>query len=100
MTIVGRTLVGNPESCYEMPRPKPTSISPEVSFGRVLRELRMSRDMSQEALAHRTGYHRTYVGQLERGEKSPSLRTVFDLAAALSVRPSTMIAAVERTPRH
>jgi transcriptional regulator with XRE-family HTH domain len=29
------------------------------------------------------GYHRTYIGQLERGEKSPSLRTISDLAEAL-----------------
>ena len=47
-------------------------------------------------LGAKSGYHRTYIGQLERGEKSPSLRTLFNLAATLGVAPSKIVAAVER----
>lgn len=53
-------------------------------------------DLSQEELAARAGYHRTYIGQLERGEKSPSLRTLFNLSATLQVSPSALIRRVER----
>jgi len=62
-----------------------------------LRSVRESRDLSQEELAARAGYHRTYIGQLERGEKSPSLRTIFNLSAALEVSPSVLIRRVERS---
>ncbi len=65
--------------------------------GRVLRNVRQTRDLSQEELAARAGYHRTYIGQLERGEKSPSLRTVFNLCSTLQVNPSVLIRKVERS---
>jgi transcriptional regulator with XRE-family HTH domain len=70
--------------------------SPEAAFGRVLRRIRKSRSVSQDVLGTRSGYHRTYIGQLERGEKSPSLRTLFNLAATLGVTPSEMVRRIER----
>jgi len=73
------------------------NLSPEKTFGRVLREVRESRNISQEELASRAGYHRTYIGQLERGEKSPSLRTIFNLSSTLQVNPSVLIRRVERS---
>jgi len=63
----------------------------------VLRNIRESRGLSQEELAARAGYHRTYIGQLERGEKSPSLRTIFNLSSTLQVNPSVLIRRVERS---
>jgi transcriptional regulator with XRE-family HTH domain len=71
-------------------------ISPEIAFGRILKNVRTNRKLSQEELAARSGYHRTYIGQLERGEKSASLRTLFDLASTLQVAPSLLIRRVER----
>lgn len=71
-------------------------VSPEVAFGRVLRRMRKSCDVSQDDLGAKSGYHRTYIGMLERGEKSPSLRTLFNLAATLGIAPSRVIDAVER----
>jgi transcriptional regulator with XRE-family HTH domain len=69
--------------------------SPEQAFGRVLRKVREEKSVSQEALAFMGGYHRTYIGQLERGEKSPSLRTIFALAGSLDVTPSNLLKEVE-----
>lgn len=63
----------------------------------MLRSVRESSDLSQEELAARAGYHRTYIGQLERGEKSPSLRTLFNLSATLEVSPSVLIRRVEQS---
>ena len=73
------------------------SLSPEKAIGHVLRKIRESRDISQEELGARSGYHRTYIGQLERGEKSPSLRTIFNLSASLEVKPSVLIRRIERS---
>ena len=63
----------------------------------VLRVLRLDKGMSQEELAHISGYHRNYIGLLERGEKSPSLRTLFNLTGALTILPSDMLKRVEHS---
>ena len=72
-------------------------MKPEQAFGTALRQLRMGRGLSQEQLGFESGYHRTYISQLERGKKSPSLTTLFQLARALKVRPSMIVGEVERT---
>ena len=71
----------------------------EEAFGRVLRELRTERGLSQEALSLACGRHRTYVSLLERGHNSPSLTTVWMLAGALDVAPSELVRRVERLNR-
>jgi len=63
----------------------------EKAFGKVLRLIRMERGLSQEDLGFRSGYHRTYISQLERGQKNPSLRTIFHLAEVLEVDADEMI---------
>ena len=70
--------------------------SPKIAFGLVLRQLREQHGDSQDSFAHRTGYHRNYVGQLERGEKSPSLSALFNLSRALGLLPSQILERVEK----
>lgn len=70
----------------------------EVVFGRTLKKLRVAKGLSQEELAFRAKLHRTYVSQLERGEKSPSLKTIDRLARALDLKPSALLLKVERFP--
>ncbi len=60
-------------------------------FGEVLRELRLRKGLSQEALADACDRHRTYISLLERGRNSPSLDTIFELAEALETRPSELV---------
>ena len=69
---------------------------PEKAFGRVLREIRQKRGLSQEQLGFESGYHRTYISLLERGLKSPSLGTIMSLATALEIPATEMIRRVER----
>lgn len=57
-------------------------------FGEKLRDLRKSKKLSQEALSKKAGLDRTYVGKIERGEKSPSLHTIEKLANILDVEVS------------
>ena len=68
---------------------------PEKAFGRILQEVRKQRGLSQEKLAFESGYHPTYISQLERGVKGPSLRTVLNLAAVLDVTAAQMVERVE-----
>ena len=70
--------------------------TPEQLFGQALREVRNERHLTQEELAHQSGYHPTYIGQLERGLKSPSLRTILSLATALNVPGAELVKRVEQ----
>ena len=45
--------------------------------------LRRTLSLSQEQLADRCGFHRTYVGSVERGERNVTLSTLEALASAL-----------------
>lgn len=69
--------------------------SAEECFGQAIRERRKELGLTQEELAHQSGFHPTYIGQLERGVKSPSLRTVFSLASVLGSSPSALLFRVE-----
>jgi transcriptional regulator with XRE-family HTH domain len=64
-------------------------------FGRVLRQLRKEKGFSQETLAFESDYHPTYIGQLERGKKSPTLRAIMRLASALNTPGSEILRRVE-----
>lgn len=51
-----------------------------------LRQSRLEKGWSQEELAERVGSDRTYISDMERGLRNPSLKTVARLAHALRVR--------------
>ncbi|PLS30313.1 DNA-binding protein [Bifidobacterium margollesii] len=57
------------------------------AFGRAISELRRNRRISQERLALLAEIDRSYVGQIERGEKSPTLDKIWQLSDALHVTP-------------
>ncbi len=73
----------------------PKDVGLERLFGRILQELRTERGLSQEKLGFESNYHRTYISQLERGQKNPSLKAIFRLARVLGIRPSEMIRRIE-----
>ncbi len=70
-----------------------------VAFGRVLRRQRETRRLSQEGLALSAGVDRTFVSQMERGIRQPTLTTLWKLASALELSPATLVARVERLMR-
>ncbi|MBI3896078.1 MAG: helix-turn-helix transcriptional regulator [Acidobacteria bacterium] len=78
----------------------PDARTPEQAFGIALRAIRRKLGRSQQWLADKSGYHRTYIGLLEQGHKSPSLRTTFNIATTLQVKPSEIIEEVERLLGH
>ena len=75
-----------------MPRRR---LSPEDALAQVLRETRLAKGLSQEALAHEAQRHRNYISQLERGMNSPSVKTLFLLARVLETTPSRLLRRVE-----
>lgn len=61
------------------------------TFGRNLRACREERGLSQEDFADLLGFHRTYVGGLERGERNLSLKSVERIGMALGLDPIELI---------
>lgn len=53
-------------------------------IGKIVREKRKSLGLTQEKLGERAELHYSYVGQIERGDKNPSLRALEKLARALN----------------
>ena len=54
-------------------------------LGHNLRRLRLANCWSQEAFADEAGIHRTYVSDIERGARNPTITVVARLAAPLGV---------------
>lgn len=65
----------------EIPPPDPLSIS----FGKRLRSIRESRLLTLQQLALAAGLNDAAIGLIERGARSPTLRTVERLAQGLGV---------------
>ena len=61
-------------------------------LARNLRRLRIEKALSQEAFAHEAGIHRTYISDLERGARNPTITVVEKIADALKVSASELIA--------
>jgi transcriptional regulator with XRE-family HTH domain len=54
-------------------------------FGLRIRKNRKSLGLSQEQLAHRSGLHRNYISDVERGRRNLSLDALLRLANGLSI---------------
>lgn len=70
-------------------------MDPGLAFGRVLRTARKDASLTQEQLALSADIDRTFVSLMERGERQPTVRVLFKLAAALQVPPAQLIQMTE-----
>lgn len=59
-------------------------------FGAAFKAVRLARGLTQEDFALYSG--RTYISELERGIKQPTLQKIDDLVVPLEVHPLTLIA--------
>jgi transcriptional regulator with XRE-family HTH domain len=69
------------------------------SLGAEVRQRRKDRDLSQEELAHRSGYSRAVVSKLERGEENVAVMTLFAIAVTLEVSMTELFAGAEAALR-
>lgn len=60
-------------------------------FGRNVQRLRKEAGISQEDFAHAAGVARSYMSDVERGARNPTLNVVERIAKALGVSPSALL---------
>ena len=72
------------------------SAKPRNQFARVLRAARQAKGVSQEGFGDVSG--RTYVSQLERGERNATLAKIDDLASVLGVHPASLVVSAYLPP--
>lgn len=74
-----------------MPVKRQKNLDPEDGFGQAVREYRTKRGLSQEQLGFEADLHRTFVSDIERGARNPTVRTIWRLARALEVSPGDLM---------
>ncbi len=60
-------------------------------FGEKMQKTRKEKGVTQEELAAKLSMHRTYIGLIERGERNPTIRTLYKIAKALGVQSSELL---------
>ena len=73
------------------PRERSRDQAIAVAFGQRVREARQAANLTQEALAEVTELHPTFISNVERGYRVPSVPTLLRLAAGLGVEPSVLV---------
>lgn len=63
----------------------------QIRLGRNVRALREAKGWSQEDYADRAGIHRTYVSDIERGRRNPTITVVEKLAKPLGVSTGQLL---------
>ena len=63
--------------------------------GQRIRNYRTQKGLSQDKLAELSGFHPTYIGQLERGEKNATLESIEKITSALQISLSTLFEGID-----
>lgn len=71
--------------------PKPPLNATLAAFGARVRARRQELGLSQEAAAEQIGVHWTYLGQVERGQRSARVENILKLAAGLQTTPGQLL---------
>lgn len=67
-----------------------------VLVGGVIRRLRQENGKTQEVLSGLAGLDRTHYSKIERGQRSPTLDTLFRIAQALDMKPHDLLIEIEK----
>ena len=66
------------------------------ALGEVIRNKRSKLGYSQESFAAEVGLHRTYIGQVERGEKNLTIKNLLKIADMLQTKPSKLLVNIDK----
>lgn len=66
----------------------------QKKLGKRIAELRRKHGFSQEGFAHECGFHRSYMGAVERGEKNITIQQLIKIAKALKISLSELFKGV------
>lgn len=69
-------------------------------FGQRIKQLRNEKQISQEKLSFATGFHRTYIGMVERGERNISLTNMAIFAKIFELTVSELLDFSTINPAH
>jgi transcriptional regulator with XRE-family HTH domain len=73
-------------------------MTPAEQFGLNLKRCRRRVRLSQEEVALRAGLHRTEIGFLENGKRSPRIDTLLKVAGAVEAAPADLLDGIEWLP--
>lgn len=65
-------------------------------LGELLRQARQTAGLTQDDLAFQAGVDRSYLSELENDKKSPTVKMLYRLCAPLNIKPSQLMAQLER----
>lgn len=68
--------------------------------GKVIRAHRIRRNMTQDLLSGLAGIARTHLTMIENGTKQPNFETIWRIALALDMKPSHLVAEIEKETEH
>jgi transcriptional regulator with XRE-family HTH domain len=60
------------------------------AFGKHLREVRLSQNLTCEKLEELTGIDAKQISRLERGERSPTISTIYTLSKGMDIEPEVL----------
>lgn len=63
----------------------------KVKVGRNVKRLRKEKGLSQEQFAFDADLHRTYISDIERGNRNPTVTVLEKIAIALDVKPGVLL---------
>lgn len=72
----------------------------QKEFGERIKQLRLQKKISQEKLSFLTGFHRTYIGMIERGERNISLSNMAVFAKVFEMNLSELLDFKDINPNH
>ncbi len=68
----------------------------QIAFGKAVRYFRIRLGISQEEFANRCGLHRTYISDIERGNRNVGLCNIDAIAHGLSISLEELFAEVSK----
>ena len=70
-------------------------LDPKI-VGSVIADFRIKKNISQEVISGLAGIGRTHLSAIERGERKPTLETLYRISEALDIKMSDIVLEIEK----